>query len=187
MTFAARLQDRKEGIARRWLEGILATYPDDGAMAFKRQRDPFANPVGHALREGTREILEAVLDGMDAGRIDRSLRDIIRIRAVQEFSPSQAVRFVFHLKEAVRAELGDESGNPRFRADVMAFEEKVDRLALAAFDVFVECRERVCELRVNEAKRKVAWLVDKLNRGEVDPAVAGGDPAREYSGHERAT
>ena len=177
MTFAALLSDNKEAIIRRWFEGILAAYSGDAAKVLGRQKDPFANPVGHALREGTRQTFEAVLNGMDTELIHEGLREIIRIRAIQEFSASQAVSFVFGLREAVREELGGEMRNPRFISDVTVFEGKVDRLALAAFDVFVECRERVYELRVNEAKRGVAWAVSKLNQRGADPALAGGSSA----------
>jgi hypothetical protein len=49
------------------------------------------------------------------------------------------------------------------------FEAKIDRVALAAFDIFSQCREQVLELRINEVKRSVAWAVDRLNRREVEP------------------
>jgi hypothetical protein len=172
MTFRELLQENKDVIVQRWLDDVLATYPEASSAAFARQKDPFANPTGHSLRVGTRGIFEALLDGADAEKIRQHLHEIVRIRAVQEFSASEAVRFVFHLKAAVRAELTKASRDRRFSSELAEFEDQIDRIALVAFDVFVECREQVCELRVNEVKRRVSWVVDRMNRRGLDPASA---------------
>lgn len=177
------LRKNKDAIVQKWLDDILATYPGTTAVAFKQQEDPFANPVGHSLRVGTRAIVEALIDGMEAGGIRRHLQEIIRIRAVQQFSASEAVSFVFHLKEVVRAQLGKAASDPQLISDLAEFEGRVDRVGLAAFDVFVECREQVCELRVNELKRRVSWVAAKMNeRGRDDGAGSAQPGARAPGG-----
>ena len=176
MKFEELLQKHKDAIVGRWLDDALATYPENSAGAFRRQKDPFANPVGHSLRVGTRGIFEALLDGMDTEKIRPYLHEIIKIRAVQEFSASRAVGFVFHLKEAIRAELGKTAADPQFACELAKLEGQIDRIALAAFDVYVQCREQVCELRINEVKRRVSWVVDKMNQGGVDPDLARIEP-----------
>jgi len=170
------LRKNKDAVVRRWLDDALATYPDRSAVAFTRQKDPFANPVGHSLRVGTRGIFEALLDGTDDEKIRRCLHEIIRIRAVQELSASVAVGFVFQLKEAIRTELPKAAGDPRFSAELAALEARIDRIALTAFDVFVQCREQLCELRVNEVKRSVGWIADKINKRSADPELTRTDP-----------
>jgi hypothetical protein len=172
MMFGELLQEKKEAIVRRWLEDVLATYPEESSAAFRRQKDPFANPVGHCLRVGTRGIFEALLDGTGAERIQHLLLEIIKIRAVQQFSASQAVGFVFRLKEAIRAELGAAASDSRFWPELAKLEGRIDQMALAAFDIFVECREQVYELRVNETKRRVSWVMGKLGQREADSELA---------------
>jgi hypothetical protein len=169
------LEKRKDTIARRWLEGALSAYPDQSAAAFMRQTDPFANPVGHSLRVGTRGILDGLLRGTNAERISECLHEIIKIRAVQQFSPSEAVSFVFGLKEAIRAEAREEVGDPKFCSELAQFERQIDRVALAAFDLFVQCREQVYELRVNEMKRNVSWIVEKLNHRDCEQRLDEAD------------
>lgn len=176
MTFGKLLQKDKDAVAQRWLEGLLATYPEESSAAFRRRKDPFANPVGHGLRLATRGIVEALSGGTDAGEIRRHLREILRIRAVQEFSASRAVCFVFDLKEAVRAELGTAARDPRFASELEKLDREIDQIALAAFDVFVECREQVYELRVNEVKRTVSWVAERINRREIGPEPAPVNP-----------
>ena len=171
-TFGELLRKNRDAIVQRWFDDALATYPEDSSAAFERQKDPFANPVGHSLREGTQGIFEVLLEGEDFAKIRQYLLEIIRIRAVQQFSPSRAVGFIFGLKNAVRAELGKAVRDSQFRCELEKFDGEIDRIALAAFDIFVECREQVYELRINEVKRMIPWVVKKQNERDVNPKLA---------------
>ena len=177
MGLVALLQERKEAVLERWVDAILATYPGKGAALFRGQRDPFANPVGHGIRTGTRGVLDALLAGDDVSAVREALRDIVSIRCVQQFPPSVAVGFVLGLKGAIRAVLAVDLDDPGLERKMVALEERIDGAALVAFDLYLECRERVSELRINEVKRRVAWVVERANReappGEPAPAGAG--------------
>jgi hypothetical protein len=103
-----------------------------------------------------------LLDGKDVAEICSHLDDIIKTRAVQEFTASEALSFVFMLKNAIRSELGtNDVGSPASR-EAAELEERIDRLALRAFDVYLAYREQVYDLRVNEVKRSVSTLVERL-------------------------
>jgi hypothetical protein len=179
MELREQLLKKKEAIIQRWLHDALATYPEEAAAAFGSEKDPFANPVGHSLRLGTRGIFESLLEETDADGTHEYLHEITRIRAVQQFSPSQSLGFVFELKKAIRAELGRTATDGRFASELVELEERIDRIALVAFDIFVRCREQVYELRVNEAKRRVSWIVDKMNERELDSEFAQIDSGEE--------
>jgi len=73
----------------------------------------------------------------------------VRIRAVQEFSPSAAVGFVYALRGILREELASAGLDAAGHA---AVESGVDRLALAAFDAYMKCREKIFEIRVREIR-----------------------------------
>lgn len=179
-TLEELLRDRADAIAQRWLLDALATYSAEASVAFGRERDPFANPVGHALREGTRGIVTALVDDVDDETVRHSLSEMVRIRAIQEFSPSQALAFVFRLKDAVLAELGSVARDPGLSDQLRELDRRIDRIGLAAFDSYVVCREQVFDLRVNEVRRSVAWAVERLNRRDAE-AARSGSPA-EVSG-----
>ena len=168
------LKERKGAIVQRWVEVVLATYSEDAAVLFQKERDPFANPVGYSVREGTAGLLDAILDGMDTGELRRHLDQIIRVRAVQQISPSQALSFVFSLKSILRASLPEGGQDPRLARELAEMDLRVDQVGLLAFDLYSECREEVTRLRINEVKRQVAWVLDKLNRRGGGPAD---DPA----------
>jgi hypothetical protein len=84
-----------------------------------------------------------------ASELSSAIDGIVRIRAVQEFTPSAAVGFVYTLRGILREELADAALDPAGHA---ALERGVDRLALVAFDVYMQCREKIFEIRVREIK-----------------------------------
>ncbi len=173
------LKDNSDAIVGRWLDYVLRTYPKDGAAAFARQKDPFANPVGHSLRVGTRAIFDCIVAGESCGDLRTHLGDVIKIRAVQQFTASQAVGFVFLLKDAIRKQLGAITHNAAFKGELDDLDRTIDRLALDAFDIFVQCREQLCELRINEVKRSVSWVVQKMNERDRRPELAGSEQGPE--------
>jgi hypothetical protein len=157
------LRNSEDAILVRWLEDALAAYPGDSSEVFKREKDPFANPIGRSLREGTRGMFRALVDGKNAEVMRQHVSEIMRIRAVQQHSPSQAVGFMFSLKGAIRAELRGAVMQAEYSSALSELDNQIDRIALMAFDVYVQYREQVCELRIGEVKRQVSWIVDKMN------------------------
>jgi hypothetical protein len=162
------LQERRDAIAQRWVECALEAYSEEASKLFEAQKDPFANPVGATLRTGTAGILETLLDGGNQEALHRHLAEIIKVRAVQQFPASQAVGFVIRLKDVARSEIGEAAGDPEFAPEWAELDRKIDEIALAAFDVFVECREQVFDLRMSEVKRQTSWVIGKLNDREAD-------------------
>jgi len=167
-----RLREKIPAIAQRWLTEALAAYPAQSAAAFRRETDRFANPVGHALAAGTRAALEALLEGRDADEISACLEETIKIRAIQEFQPSQALAFVFSLKEAIRAELGREGNDPALGPGLADLDKRIDQAALGAFDLYMRHRSRVYELRINEVKRNIAVIAERAGLGSLPPEPA---------------
>ena len=120
------LADRKREIVGKWVDLILGTY--ESAEFFKTQKDRIANPVGANVAEGLRKIFDLLLDGADSATLSEPLDQVIRIRAVQDFSPSQAVSFMFVLKDVIRKELAkDDIALPE---DLAAFEARIDQAVL---------------------------------------------------------
>ena len=147
--------DRKRSIAQEWLELTLHTYPSQTLQFLLRETDPFRNPLGQALRVGIPVLVDELFSGMDSERVGHALEDIVRIRAVQNFSARDAVAFVFVLRGVVQPELS--AGG----ADRPELERRIDELALSAFDFYTQCRAKISDVRVNEARRRVA-LLDRI-------------------------
>jgi hypothetical protein len=178
------LRERTDAIIERWVEVVLSSYPSEAAVLFQKEKDPFANPIGGTVRRGTRGIFQAILNGMDPAELRSHLDEIVRVRAVQDLTPSQALSFVFSLRSIVREVIPELDADPRFHREVAELDAKIDRVALTAFDVYAECREEVNQLRINDVKRQVAWVFEKMNKSNAgDPApleaIDGSTPASE--------
>lgn len=128
--------EEREAVLAEWLKRTLSAYPAATSRFLAREKDPFRNPVGQAFRDALPLLLDAVLDGKPGPRVDAALDDVMRIRAVQEFTASQAVAFLFLLKPIVR----DPAAN-----------ERIDVLALRAFDLYMQCREKIWEIQARQA------------------------------------
>jgi hypothetical protein len=172
MTVIDYLRERRNSILERWLERALALYAPDASNFFAREKNAFANPVGSTLREGASVILDNLIDEFDAGCVCGHLEEIIKIRAVQDFSPSRAVSFVFLLKDAIRSELRDVDLDRHAQDELARIDAAIDQTALFAFDIYVKCREQVYELRVDEVKRNVSAIMKRFTGNDADTESA---------------
>jgi len=149
------LEKNKSAIVKKWIDVIVNTYPVDTSQFLKSQVDQFANPVGNAFSEGLYAIFDELISGPDLKKVRLALDPMIRIRAIQNFTPSQATSFILSVKTIVREKLKKQLEKGCEPKEIQAFDEKVDRLLFLAFDIYVECREQIYSLKANEEKNKV--------------------------------
>jgi hypothetical protein len=160
------LPQKRAAILERWFQLILETYPADTSRFLKQQKDRFINPVGYTISQEIEALYDELLQEMNPDKLAACLDNIIRIRAVQDFPPSQTIAFIFLLKKAIREELASEIAENRVLEELSKFESKIDKLVLLALDIYMKCREKVYEIRVNEAKaerERVLKLLDRTN------------------------
>ncbi len=143
------IKKRKNAITKRWFEMVVDTYPADTSRFLKSQKDPFANPVGGATIQGLDAMFDELFGNMDRETILTSLDPIIRIRAIQDFSPSDATGFIFFLKEILRDYIKDQP-----LSEWLSLESKIDEIALMAFDIYLKCRETLFRIKANEEKNR---------------------------------
>jgi len=159
MKLADLLTQKRSPIVKKWCDLILQTYPEQSQSFLRKQKDQFANPVGRAISEGIESIYDELVGEADANKLSLFLDDIVRVRAIQEFSPSRAVGFVFGLKKIIRDELASEIRQEGFSDEWAAFESQIDSLALLCFDIYTECRQKISDIRVNEVRNQSARLL----------------------------
>ncbi|MBW1888153.1 MAG: RsbRD N-terminal domain-containing protein, partial [Deltaproteobacteria bacterium] len=159
MKLETLLTQNRSTIVKRWLDQILDTYPAETYKFLKKQKNQFANPVGYTLSEEIDHLYGELLQGVDSDRTTPILDGIIRIRAVQDFSPSQAVGFIFLLKGVIRERLKTEIRDNRLSYELTMFESGIDDLALLAFEVYMRCREKLYEIRAKKKKNQVYRLL----------------------------
>ncbi len=163
MNFKDLLTKRKSAIGKKWFDAVIADYPADSSDFLRKQKDRFLNPVGQTLTENINSLLDEIILDADSEKVYPYLNDIIKIKAVQNFSPSKAVSFIYLLKRVVREELESDIEKNKLTEELKSFETQIDSLALLAFDIYMKCRERIFDLRVNEIKTLTFRLLKRAN------------------------
>ena len=175
MSLDGLLFDKRSSIIKKWRDLVISTYPIDTQRFFKREKDRFSNPVGQTIAEDLEILYDQLTKDNDIDQISRSLDNIVRIRAVQDFKPSAAVGFVLALKRLIRKEIGVDAGEDEIKDAMEALEERIETAALLAFDIYVGCKKKLYELRVIEATNQVSRLLERANLKveipEFDPVL----------------
>jgi hypothetical protein len=167
MSLPQLLRDSRTSILARWKDLTLEVYADEAARFMRSEKDRFNNPVGRAIDSGLDTLCDGLLSGRPAKEMEQALDGIVRIRAVQDFSPAQAVGFVFLLKRAIREELGKAFAGKEALTELSVLDARIDNIALAAFDIYMRCREKICDIRVNEIKHLTSKLLERAQRNDA--------------------
>jgi len=171
------LEQQRDIILEKWFDLIIASYPADSERFLKSEKDRFRNPVGYTIRREIEVLFRVLLKDGDAETLATALDNIVKIRSVQDFTPSQAIAFVFLLKKAVREILLDRIERDRLVDQLLDFESRVDGLALAAFDNYMSNKSKIFEIRAREIDRRSEKLLERVTRmdGERDQEENGGE------------
>lgn len=154
------LSKRKTSILEKWFDAVLDSYPSDTSKFLRNQKNRFTNPVGATISQGIEEIFNGLLSDQPSGDFYEFLDNIVKIRAVQDFTPSKALGFIFSLKKIIRDELADEI-TPQISKELLNFEDRTDNLMMSAFDNYMKCREKIYDFKANEAKNMTFRLLQR--------------------------
>jgi hypothetical protein len=143
------LKENKAGVLQKWEDCLLEKFAPDTVQIFKKQKDQFANPMGHKISAGLGELFDVICDTGDHEVETPALGQLIKLRAIQQISASDAVSFVFQLKRIVR-EVCRKAKVTESYEEWLAFDARVDAAALAVFDMFMASREQIYKVRMSE-------------------------------------
>lgn len=174
------LAQRRAALTQRWIDAVINTYPTDAAAFMRRQKDAFANPAGHLVRACIPVLIDALESGVDRDKIKGPLEELLKLRALQDFAPSQAVAFIFTVKQMLREELDFAPADQAWNT----LDTRVDALVLVAFDVYMQCRERVYEVRYNQLKKLNHVMLERANRMPGSKSRDASDPEPDDRGDE---
>ncbi|MYL84389.1 hypothetical protein GTA51_14770 [Desulfovibrio aerotolerans] len=167
----------QQAVLDAWFDLVLGTYAESTAVLWKKRDDPFANPVRHRFEAGMRGIVTNLATCgpvPDAATFTPLLDEIVRVRAVQDFTPSQATSFVFLLKKAIREVLWPKIAEDNLFVELLALESSIDVLALFALDIYCQCREKIAALRIDQIKKQYDRLLKRANL-VCDLSAEGGE------------
>ncbi len=153
MTLLNTLASHRREILDEWIERIYASYPSDTVVSFRREGSPFGNPVGTRMSQSAEAILNGFLMGATPESLRQPVDDIVRIRAIQGFSPSDAVSFMFLLRSTVYDLLSAGEKQSLSSDDLNGLCGWIEAMAALSFDIYMECREQIFNLRISELKK----------------------------------
>ena len=148
------LNKKKASIVHNWTELIFNSYPAETVNFLSTKKNQFSNPIGYTVTTNAEKIFDELINDCDFERIKLLLDDIIKIRAVQSFPPSQAVYFLLDLKKAIRDECKAELLDKSVSDELSNFELLIDKMLIIGFELYMEAREKVFKIRVNEIKSR---------------------------------
>ena len=152
------LKNKREEIVGRWVEYTLSTY--QSSAFFLKEKDAFANPVGGNIRQALKKLFILLAENAKHQEFLAPLEQIMLIRSVQEFTPSQALAPINAVKHITREVLAADKQVSGLAGDLYDFEFAVDLALLSAFDVYMQCRERLYQVRIREVKTGSHILTD---------------------------
>ena len=155
MQLQKHLHKERKKIVKTWYNLIIDTYPPDTAKFLVNTNDAFANPVGSTIKIGLEGLFDELLKKeANQENITKSLDPILRIRAVQDFTPIEAMEFVFWLKKIIRKTLKNDMENPDILKQLLEFELRIDTIGIVAFGIYVGCKETLYSIRSNQTISK---------------------------------
>ena len=170
------LAQNRSAIVQKWFDRIVRTYPANSQKFFKEQKDRFSNPVGTTALRGIEGLFEELLRDMDTGKVMEYLDPMVRIQAVQGFSPSEALSFIPSLKGIMREELKREIQGMGMAEELSEIETRVDRLTLLAFDHYMKCREKIYEIRMQELRNRSVGVMERIEKSDIKRGGVPGSP-----------
>jgi len=151
---------------QEWLACTLRTYPDHTGRFLREERDPFRNPVGCTLRTALGELTEELFGDFDRARVTASLEAVVRLRAVQDFSPAEALGFIL-LSRSIARLPGRDGGSGIDAASLVLLDARIDELVLMAFDLYERCRDEIRQIAARAARRRV-YVLERAQRFTPD-------------------
>jgi len=142
------LSKKKQQVLKKWQ---AAAFSSQRITTGGKPEGRFSDPVSYVVKANTEAMLEWLLEVQGDLRIP--LEEICRLKAVEETRPAEALGFIFALKQIIREELAGDQEIEIGAEELWKLDQRIDEMALLAFGIYCDCREKIYELKINEIKR----------------------------------
>lgn len=165
---------KKEAVAK-WAEAVFSSYPLETAGFLRTSSDPFANPVAHMTREAGAVLFDAMIgEETEREKVKAALDRFVKLRAVQKLPAGQSMAVFYLLKPILKDLALAEIVEKGQLESYLEAEERLDTLALLAFDMYTEARETLAESRIKEIRTQYSQLkkwAQNLETGDSAPGA----------------
>ena len=96
-------REQRAVIVEGWINAVYSTYPLQTTGFLRTKNDPFTNPVGDMTKEAAGLIYDVIAgEHVTPQKIKHALDRFVRLRAVQQYTPSQGLGVFFLMKPLLR-------------------------------------------------------------------------------------
>lgn len=157
------LRENSSEIIAKWQQAIIDTYPQGAGKFLSVNKNQFGNPIGYCLQNDLPKIYKELCGGMNPDILSSSIEAIIKIRAIQDFSVTEAIGFINLLKTIILDEASSFFADKEFLESYLKFDKKIEMANGIAFEKYLEMKMKLSEIKINEIKKRNQRMVERLS------------------------
>ncbi|MDH5655173.1 MAG: RsbRD N-terminal domain-containing protein [Spirochaetia bacterium] len=183
MSLVDYLKEKKPKIFEEWKKVSLLPFQE--GSTFYKNTGQFSNPVAWTTEKELNNIYDALTGLLDEKSVDRAIDGIVRIRAVQEASPSDSIQFLSNFKTVLKNQFKDFESLKLKSGETISMDEfsdmisGIDRLIYRAFDLYMSCREQLFKIKLDQISQGIpdsgphcpSALLDELPKVEFNQQI----------------
>ncbi len=170
MNILELFRQKKSEVVNRWAESVFKSYPLETTGFLRTQKDDFANPVGEITTTVGNYMFDAAAgEHILEDRLTLALERFVKVRSVQEFTPSQGLGVLFMFKQLFREAFLEECIKNGNVSAYLEAESRIDTLCLMAFEMYVSSRETIAQMRITEIRNGHSQIVRLAQRHGLVP------------------
>jgi len=158
VSLSEQLWGDRTKVLKLWFQTVLESYPKQSRTLIAVESDRFANPIGSTLNDAIEDIFATVAGKKTVDDAEPAIAKMVKLKAVQEGSSEGQLAFLFALKPIIRKTCGANSSRFSQWQDLLEIEDRIDLVILRAMEIFIQSREKILELQVDEIKNKTYSL-----------------------------
>lgn len=150
--FYERIASNRERIVSLWQAAALPQgFPLPCNKSTEELR--FTAPADSLFNVEVEALFNWLISNEEPVAARLALQEICRLKAVQSVNSSEALSFIFDLKDIIRLVLGDDEPGCELCLEYRELDKRIDQLMLLALDEYADCREHIMEIKMDEVRR----------------------------------
>jgi len=158
------LKENSSEMIAKWQKAIIDTYPKDAGRFLSINKSQFGNPIGFSLQNDLPKIYNELIGDMNTDILNSSIEAIIKIRAVQDFTPTEASGFINLLKIIIISETKAMMTDKAFADSYFDFDNRITQIIGIAFEKYLEMKLKLSEIQIREVKSRNERMMERISK-----------------------
>ena len=155
---AKLLATRRDAVVEAWWEKVLELYDERARNLLRRNEDPFTNPLRSTFVSAMERIVDCMAAGQDIDTARDAIREVVKLRAIQDVSPGEALDSFLVFRKALK-EVAKDSWDEVADEAVGA----QDALVRLAADEYLGAQKLILDIKYRERVRRFHLIVRRAS------------------------